>query len=82
GWFKSATDFLGFTEQNLLSGEEVGDVTARAIEELQGKAKREKKTEQDRVNKEVGVRKFNEGMMQNTKPSPMDSPKAQEALKN
>lgn len=82
GWFKSATDFLGFTEQNLLSGKEVGDVTARAIEELQGKAKREKKTEQDRINKEVGARKFNEGMMQNTKPSPMDSPKAQEALKN
>lgn len=81
GWFKSATDWLGFTEQNLLSGEEVGDVTARAIEELTEKAKREKKSAQDKANKEIGVRKFNEGMKQNVKPTVMDTPRAQAALK-
>lgn len=82
GMFKSMTDWMGFTEQNLLSGEEVGDVTARAILELQGKVKSNKEKAKKAKNVKEGTAKFNAGMAKAApKKTVVDSPMAQEALK-
>ena len=58
GIFKSMTDWVGFTSDKLLSGEEVSDVIAKALKELDSLIARQKKTITKERNLELGKENF------------------------